>query len=749
MNIHLSSVSTKFVPTTLITALQCACAFGILLWIPLVSASLAQVPPDGGPDGRPGGEAPSKIASLIKVPLPLSSDAESRIMASLESLAARDAGAERPVAVLEFVLAEGLHPAEGQPTVIGTGTSFERALTLARWISGLRGNRLRSIAYVPDTIRGHAVLIALSCEEIAMHPSAEIGLAGLDEPTVEAAVVQTYLDIAARRRSFPPAAVRSLLDPSEPLVRLDLVGGGIEYTTLPELEKKARPENAWNETQLVPLHQMASFSGQELRNWRWIAHIVNDRDLLAPTLKLDVQLQERPSFPLPRKAARVQLRGVIQNRVVNRTIRAIDEALNNDKCNLILIDLDSPGGSIEESFRLAYHLAEIPPEQAEVVVYVSGHARGDASLIAMAADRLYLDPNAVLGQAGEATISTQDVENRKESLLRFAKLVGRYPGDIAGCLCPDIEVQEFFAADGRRTRSVAGWIEDDAKLPLWKAIGKVDFSNGLSADRAVQLGLAADRAPGLEFVGQQFGLDTLPIEKQTNRVESIVEWIASQRWLSFLLFMIGLVCLSAELNAPGLGVAGAIALVCFLLFFWLNLFQGTIEWLEFLLILAGIACLVVEIFLLPGFGVFGVLGLALLALGLVLAGQTFVIPTNRYQREQFILGFGQLAIGLLTLMGLAVAFRKQLAKLPMIRWFALQPPLNDRFVTEMHELDEERRSLQGRYGSTLTRCNPYGKALVGDQVIDVVTQGEWLDENAPIEVVDVRNHQIKVKRRRI
>lgn len=689
-----------------------------------------------------------KTASLVRVSLPLTAESESRILASLDALASNLAG-DRPVAVLEFVSADADRTQDGQPIALGALTPFERALSLARWLSGPRGNRLRSVAYIPNTLRGHAVLIALACEEIAMHPSAEIGLAGLDEPVLENTVLQAYVEIASRRATFPPAAVRSMLDPSDPLVRLDLDGGGVEYIGLRELESGGRPDKAWKETQLVPANQMASFSGQELRNWRWIAHAVNQRELLSPALQLNVATEERPVFNGPRKAVRLEIRGNIQNRLVNRTIRAIDESLNAEGTNLILIDLDSPGGSLEESLRLAYHLAEIPNQQAEVVVYVSGRARGDASLIAMAADRLVMHPDAILGQSGAASIDLKTLTTSKDNLLRLARTVGRSPGDIAGCLCPEAPVKEFLAADGRRTRSLEDWLDDDRKLPLWKPVEDVDFREGLTAARAQQLGIAADRASSLEAVGQQFGIERLPSEKQTNRTEAIIEWIASQRWLSFILFMIGIVCLSAELNSPGIGIAGAIALVCFLLFFWLNLFQGTIEWLEILLIVAGIACLAVEIFVLPGFGIFGVLGLLLLALGLVLASQSFVIPTNSYQRDQFILSFGQLALGFVALLGLAIAFRNQLANLPMVRWFALTPPLQDRFVVQMHELDEARRSLLGRYGTTLTRCNPYGKAIVGDDVIDVVTQGEWLDSDAPIEVVDVRQRHITVKRRRI
>jgi membrane-bound ClpP family serine protease len=189
--------------------------------------------------------------------------------------------------------------------------------------------------------------------------------------------------------------------------------------------------------------------------------------------------------------------------------------------------------------------------------------------------------------------------------------------------------------------------------------------------------------------------------------------------------------------------------VCFLIFFWMNLFQGTIEWLEILLIVAGIGCLLTEIFLLPGFGIFGLAGLVMLAAGLLLAGQSFTIPTNRYQLEKVVQGLGQMGLGMIVLLGALVVFHKQLAKLPMVRWFALDQPLSDKFVVAMERLDEDRQMLKGRFGTTMTRCNPHGKALLGDMVVDVVSKSGWIDEDIPIEVVDIKENQVMVRRRTI
>jgi len=290
------------------------------------------------------------------------------------------------------------------------------------------------------------VLIALACEELVVLSDVEVGLAGIDEPQLEPTVVQAYLDVAAKRGMIPLAAVRSMLDPAAPLVQLDLEGGGIEFTSVPDLESKGRPEGAWRERQLVPTNKLATFTGQEMRQWRWIAHAIAQPEFLQAALKLSSPPKEKASFALPRHPTVIQLRGILHRRIVTRTIRAIDDAITNEGADLILLEIDSPGGSFEESMRLAFHLAKIPNERAEVVAYVSGYARADAALIPLAADLVYMAPNALLGTGGEASIRWDDIEQNKPTIAEFANLTKRNPGDIVGLIYPSASVHEFFSA---------------------------------------------------------------------------------------------------------------------------------------------------------------------------------------------------------------------------------------------------------------------------------------------------------------
>ena len=101
--------------------------------------------------------------------------------------------------------------------------------------------------------------------------------------------------------------------------------------------------------------------------------------------------------------------------------------------------------------------------------------------------------------------------------------------------------------------------------------------------------------------------------------------------VTFLLIVIGLIALTVELGAPGIGIGGLTSLLCFSLFFWSRFLGGTSGWLEVTLFVVGLIFIGAELFVIPGFGVAGVGGIALVLGSLVMASRRFLIPENSEQ----------------------------------------------------------------------------------------------------------------------
>src|SRR5262245_2191490 len=166
---------------------------------------------------------------LIRVELPITENADTRIRSAVEQLVGKlDARQpQRPVLVVE------LWPNQGA----GAGSDFFRASSLARYLSRdlvERFPQLKTVAYIPKSIKGHAVLIAMACEEIVMAPDAEIGEAGIDEQTIDPEVRSTYTQLAERRRTIPVAVALAMLDKSATAYKVS-TGVGTEYVLADKL----------------------------------------------------------------------------------------------------------------------------------------------------------------------------------------------------------------------------------------------------------------------------------------------------------------------------------------------------------------------------------------------------------------------------------------------------------------------------------------------------------------------------------
>ena len=181
-------------------------------------------------------------------------------------------------------------------------------------------------------------------------------------------------------------------------------------------------------------------------------------------------------------------------------------------------------------------------------------------------------------------------------------------------------------------------------------------------------------------------------------------------------------------------------MVAFIVYFWSQYLHGTSGWLEVMLFLAGLFCLAAEIFVLPGIGVLGLGGGLLVIASLVLASQSFVLPSNDYQIRQLqwsLLGILGAAVGVAIL---GVLVRRWLPSTPLLRTVLLAPPPQDESLDAEH-LDE----LLGLEGTTTTRLAPAGKARISGRLQDVTSDGNLIEPGTAVRVVDVRGSHVLVK----
>jgi len=644
---------------------------------------------------------------------------------------------QRPVLIFEF------HVPPGQ-SEFGRGSEFGASYQLAEYLSGGKLAAATTVAFIPATIQGHAVLVAMACDEIVMAPDAELGVAGADEDTITNTIRFTYDDIASRKRRVPGAAAMALVDPELELLRVE-TEYSTEYVTREQLAELKEKKHAidGSEQILIRAGEPGRFTGREARRHGFISYLgENVRDVARAMNLRPEAIKEDPALGANWVAARVDLVGPITGEAVNRAQRMIEDAILQRGVNFICLWLDTPGGAPTESARLAVFLATgLDAAEVRTVAYVPKLAGADAALIALACDELVMGPRAVLGGGWEPPLSEEQIQQLRQTVREsIAPGKSRSWSLPAATVDPNLDVYAYQRLED--AKYIEYFCEEEAaeqaEPDAWKkgdAITTPGSPLSVTGTVATEFWLANHEAEDFTEFKRHYGLENDPALLEPSWADFLIEALASPPVAIFLL-VIGFAALYVELQAPGIGIGGFCAAVCFILFFWSRFLGGTAGWLEVLLFLGGVGFLLVEIFVLPGFGIFGLGGGLMVLASIVLASQTFILPNTTEQLEQ-------LKGSLFVLTGAGIG---SIVLIMMIqRWLPTLSPAGEARDAIRHEILVDYDDLLGSRGTTATQLTPSGKARFDDRMVDVITECEVVEKGREVEVVEVRGNRVFVR----
>jgi membrane-bound serine protease (ClpP class) len=689
-------------------------------------------------EAKSGARQPKAL--LIPVKIPLQGQEDETVKQSLQKALAsfpKDAP-ERPTIVIEFRTKEG---------DTGQGTPFERALSLSRFLISGELKEARLVAYVPNTLKGHAILPVLACEQVILANGVALADAGIDETVISPTLIEGYQEIANARRTFPAAVAIGLLDKSVTVSRVE-TSNGSKFVLANELNDLQSKE-AVTRVETVLDSEKRSLSADVMRTYGFASHLASGRTELASRLNLAPEgLEEDPSLTRPWKAFRVRLDGPLTQRNVRWVRDQMQFAINKNEANFICLEISSGGGDIDAALTLVDFLTALEPATTRTVAYVVENANSDATLIALACDQIIMAPGTSLGGVGEHNYATEVIEDRKASMMELYKRKGRDWSLPLAMLDPSLELRAYKSADGVGTRY---WTEEEFKnqeeRDSWTKGEAIDLRDELLPEAAIRLGIVRGVAESIDELAQQYHL-TEPIAlMQAGWAHELVQRLADPKLAAVLLF-VAFFALFLEAMTPGLGLPSIVSALCFILFFWSQFLHGTAGWLEVLLFVTGAACIIVELFVVPGFGVFGLGGILMVVSSIVLASQTFIIPTNAYQLRQLPTSLYMITAALSGTAACMFLMRKYLPNAPMMKRMMLQ-----RAAPEEIELRKQRESfavydfLLNKRGTVVTPLTPAGKARFGDDLVDVVSaDGDYVDRQADVYVVEVRGTRVAVRK---
>ncbi len=767
------------------------CAIGLM-----PSLSNAQ---EKAPEANAPAPQQKQIGKLVRVDAPINSMVTTRVIRMAKTaIAEAKRNGQWPVVIFE------IHPGKN---------SFGMATDLASEILHLDG--ATTVAYVPKgedgkpmDLRGHAVLVALACDMIIMAPDGKIGEAGADEPTNEKGelvigphIRSGYVHVASSRRTVPEDLVLGMLDPNLGVweVEHDLTTEFVRTDRLEELKRQKTV--VVREPALIPKGKAGLFTGEEAKRIGIVRYLVEDRQAVASALGLAFQdVTEDPSLEGGWRAVNVIVDQELSSKYRAQVERKLREQIERQKKNLVILTINSPGGSPDDALKLAKYLTSLDSGKVRTVAYIQHEARADAAFLALACDRVVMHPTATLGGALPVDFPKPELPQRNrrpggrlpnqpqgpgqggagqggagqggagqgggQEELRDGSRDGSREGVLQGVqeICRDkgrpysVPIALF---DGtmtvyRFTRKSDGMVAyfsqaeaqsqpDPAQWEQGEVVTQPDKPLELDGPSALRLALATDVVNSEAELKALFGLEGELTQVQPHWVDTLVDAL-TQPWVLFLLMTIGFTAFYAEMHNPGTGVGGFVATICFLLFFWGTFLGGTADWLEIMLFVVGVIFILLEIFVVPGVGIFGVGGGIMVVASLVMALQTFsgLNTTAQYVaelRRSLLLVVGASA----SVGGVIVALRYYLPRTPHLnRGLVLNPPGAEEGDTPV-ALTGQFDHLLDCKGVVHTPLTPSGKIRIGDQLVDVVSEGDWIPRGAEVVVAQVQGNRIVVR----
>ncbi len=430
----------------------------------------------------------------------------------------------------------------------------------------------------------------------------------------------------------------------------------------------------------------------------------------------------------------IDLNGEIGPGLEQYVFRKLDSA-QEAGADLVVIEIDSPGGRLKESLEIAWRLQHI--QWAHTVAYVPFRAYSGAAIASLGCDEIIMARNAGWGDAGV-------IFRDEESLFRFVpeKLLSgladelrnlaqakNRPPALAEAIC-DKNLKVF------RVREVKGgqvtYISErefKANPDDYKKLGEVAQSGDgrfltLTGIEAEKCGLANALIANRQELAGRYGLTEFQVMTAT-WIDVAVAWLT---WwpMTALLIIIGLTGLYVELMSPGHGIGGLTGGACFLLLFWSHFLGGTAGWLSGVLFLLGVACIAVEIFLLPGTVVPGLVGSALVLASIVMVCQGFLVPETATELRTLAGTLGMIAASGTVFVGTAIVITRRMETLPFFSRLMLAPPDAEPAQTKAAVAGEGALSV-GDQGVAHTPLRPGGKGRFGERTIDVLASGDFLD----------------------
>lgn len=412
----------------------------------------------------------------------------------------------------------------------------------------------------------------------------------------------------------------------------------------------------------------------------------------------------------------------IRQEINPQTSRYVDIALEQAEAmevDYVIVDMNTYGGRVNDADYIRTKLLDF---KKPTWVFINKNAASAGALISIACDKIYMQPGAtigaatvVMGNGGQA--APDKYQSYMRGMMRATAKANKRDPRIAEAM-----VDQNIAIDSISKKGEVITFSTDEAIKHGYCEGKVGSIKELLAKNNIK----------------RYDL----VEFKLSEAEKVSNFFLNP-FISGLLLLVVIGGLYFELQTPGVGfpiIASLIAATLYFIPYYLN---GLAEYWELAFLIIGISLLLVEFFVIPGFGVAGILGfLGTFGALLLMMVDNQWFDFSKVNMEAFTNSFITIGIGVIG-GALAIALTlPQFLKSKRFKQISLQDVMDaEAGYTSTSYLD----NFVGRQGIAYTVLRPSGKVKIGGELYDASTQGDFIEKDSRIVVISQEGTSLRVK----
>ncbi|MEH0155131.1 NfeD family protein [Limibacter armeniacum] len=415
----------------------------------------------------------------------------------------------------------------------------------------------------------------------------------------------------------------------------------------------------------------------------------------------------------------LEIRDQIDPRMSRYVELALEEA-RSQHADMVIIDMDTYGGAVYDADKIRSMLMDF---EKPVYSFINKDAASAGALISIACDSIYMASGASIGAA--TVVNGTDGQAMPDKYQSYMRSTMRSTAED----------------NGRDPRIAEAMVDESLEVEGISEAGKVLT---FTASEAMAHGYCEATVNSISEIMERLGVEEYQVVKYEPSISEQVIAFFLNPMVSGILILVIMGGIYFELQSPGIGFPLAAAIIAALLYFTPYYLNGLAENWEIILFAVGILLLALEIFVIPGFGVAGILGIACMLGGLVL------VMLNNDKFDFTFVSEGRIVEALtvttagflFSIVGLVILG----ARLPYLSAFkrvALQETLSrEEGYTSTSNIED----FVGRIGTAYTVLRPSGKIELNGEIKDAFTRGDYIEKGDKVEVIAQTGTSLKVRK---